>query len=245
MRNKFYFKVIAIITIMIIFIIPNFSNANVIEYRGKAEGIIIAPKDFFSDFGKFLPGDTKEEKAIIKNSTNSQIEVFFKTEDLNDGERLSEIDKTLLEDISLKITLKNSKEKKEIYNGNLGAESLRNNYISLGTYEKGFDGELIFEVSVPSKLNSLYALSEVEVKWVFAVEDYSTNENGSSQNGSNGVKNNSYEKDNQTNKNSSLQNIINNVKTGDYIQYVIGLIIILIIINVVILCIRRKKKNEK
>jgi len=241
-RNKFYFKLIAIISISIIFIIPNISKANVVEYRGEAEGIIIAPKDFFSDFGKILPGDTKEEKAIIKNTTDNEIEVFFKTEDLHDEERLFEIDKTLLEEISLKIVLKNSKEKKEIYNGNLGAESLRNNYISLGTYEKGFDGEFIFEISVPSKLNTVYALSEADVKWVFAVEDYGTNKNGSSQNNSNGVRNDNDKKDN---KNSSLQNIINNVKTGDYIQYVIGIIIILIIINVVILCIRRKKKNEK
>jgi len=245
MKNKFYFKVVATITIMLIFIIPNFSNANVVEYRGKAEGIIIAPKDFFSDFGKLLPGDTKEEKATIRNSTNGQVEVFFKTEDLNNEEKLSDIDNTLLEEISLKITLKNSKEKKEIYNGNLGAESLRNNYISLGTYEKGFDGEFIFELNVPSKLNTVYALSEADVKWVFAVEDNGTNENSSSQNSGNSVKNDNDKKDNQTNRNVSLQNIINNVKTGDYIQYVIGLIIILIIINVVILYIRRKKKNEK
>ena len=245
MKRAKFIEFITVIAIMFIFVIPNFVSANVVEYRGEAEGLVVAPEDFFIDFGNLLPGDTKEDKAIIKNKTNDKIKIYFKTELIPENENRTEIDKSLLEVINLKITLKNSNEEKLLYDGNLGAESLSKDYILLGTYEKGFDGEFIFKIDVPIELDNTYSLAENEVKWVFYVEKLDDNNNEPKTDDEN--KNNSTNDKDDANKNNNniINNIINNVKTGDYILYVVGLIIVLVIINIIIICIRRKKEDEK
>ena len=73
---------------------------------------------------------------------------------------------TIFQKIKLK---RDGTEEKLLYDGDLGAESL-NKYISLGIYEKGYDGEFIFTIEVPKELKNAYALSKIDVKWVFAVE---------------------------------------------------------------------------
>jgi hypothetical protein len=238
---------------------PNKINANTVEYRGEAEGLIITTKDFFSSFGELMPGDKKEGIALIRNTTKDKIEVFFKTEMLPKNDKYDEIDNSLLQKIKLKIILRSNNEEKSIYNGNLGAEDISKEYISLGNYEKNFDGEFIFEIEVPKELKNAYSLSETEVKWIFYVEK-KDEENGSDKNGSdindsnntnsirtNGTNSdttNNIENKNNENNNKFIEKIVNNVKTGDYIYYIILIIILIIIINI-ILEVRRKKKNEK
>lgn len=231
-------KIIMIVAVIFILIMPNVINANTVEYRGEAEGLIATPEDFFLDFGELMPGDKKEGKALIKNNTKEKIEVFFKTEELAKSEEYDEIDDSLLQKISLKIKLKTSNEEKDIYEGNLGAEAISKDYISLGTYEKDFDGEFIFEIEVPKELKNIYALSSTEVKWVFYVVKES-DENDLDITDTNTTKPDDTEKDNV------IENIINNVKTGDYIYFIIGIMAILVIINIIIIGVRRGKKDEK
>jgi len=253
--------------------LPHITMANTIEYRGELEGIITTSEDFFADFGELMPGDKMEGTAIIKNTTKDKIEVFFKTEELTENESYDEIDKSLLQKINLKINIKKKNEEKKIYEGNLGAESISKEYISLGTYEKGFDGEFIFEIEVPKELKNSYSLSKTEVNWIFYVvkeddkidpnENKNDNITPSSNESKEIVKNNAIlnqktnssntnmndsssnkSSNNDKNKTNFIDNVIKNVKTGDFIYYIILIIILVCIVNI-ILSIRRKKNEKK
>ena len=203
-----------------------------------------------------MPGDVKEGKALIKNKTKDKVEVFFRTEKLTYGQDYDEIDTSLLQKIKLKIKLKrDGTEEKLLYNGDLGAESL-NKYISLGIYEKGYDGEFIFTIEVPKELKNAYALSKIDVKWIFAVEKEGnkpqdkpsqddTNNNKETQDNQNPNNSNQSDsnKDNPNKSNASSNQ--GNIKTGDYIYYIIIILSVIVIINIIIIAIRGKKKNEE
>jgi len=250
LRRKHSIIIIMILSIIIILTMPSKINANTVEYRGEAEGLIITTEDFFASFGELVPGDKKEGKALIRNTTKDKIEVFFKTEELPKNEKYDETSELLLQKINLKIRLKTNKEEKNIYEGNLGAEAISKEYISLGNYEKDFDGEFIFEIEVPKELKNAYSLSETEVKWIFYVvkEDDINNSNANNTNNinTNNVDSNNNNTNNKDNENSNnfIEKIINNVKTGDYIYYIILIIILIVSINI-ILEVRRKKNDEK
>lgn len=263
MLKKCSIIITTVLSIIIFFMLPNMAMANTIEYRGEAEGIVTTSEDFFADFGELMPGDKMAGKAVIKNTTKDKIEVFFKTEEFLDNENYDEIDKSLLQKINLRIDLKKKNEETNIYEGNLGAEYISKEYISLGTYEKGFDGEFEFEIEIPKELKNAYSLSRIEVKWIFYVvkegdtiepepndnksdtnNNIDTNKNTNSDNiDKSDAPSNTVIKNNE-NKNDFIDNVIKNVKTGDYIYYVILIIILVCIVNIV-LSIRRKSKNEK
>ncbi len=220
-------KTIILIMCVIVLTMQLKVQANVVEYKGGAEGLIATPDDFFLNLGELLPGDTKEDIAYIKNSTNDKIEVFFKTEPLEQTEYYDEIDYSLLEKIKLKISLKQTanSEEKLLYEGNLGAELMRE-YISLGEYKKGYDGEFIFKIEVPTELRNNYTLSTTKVKWVFAVEKK--------------------EKDtsNENNNKNPNEQIIEKVTTGDNIYYAVIILILSIVICITVILIK-KKSNKK
>lgn len=257
---KAIISIIFVISLILILIVPKKVNANTVEYTGEETGVVTTLGDFFASFGELMPGDVKEGKALIKNKTKDKVEVFFRTEKLTYGQDYDEIDTSLLQEIKLKIKLKrDGTEEKLLYDGDLGAESL-NKYISLGIYEKGYDGEFIFTIEVPKELKNAYALSKIDVKWVFAVEkegnkpqdepsqddpskdntddDKQTHDNQNPNNSNQSDSN----KDNPNKSNASSNQ--GSIKTGDYIYYVIIILSGIIIINVIV-TIRGKKKNEE
>ena len=233
--NKIVKIIIAMILILLMFY-PINVQANVVEYNGE-EGLIAAPNDFFLNLDELLPGDTKEDVAYIKNTTDSEIEVFFKTEPLDKTEYYDDIDYSLLQKIKLKISIKNSKnsDEKILYDGSLGAE-LMNNYVSLGKYTKNFDGEFKFKIEVPTDLRNDYTLSTTKVKWVFAVNKTKDSENTNNDN-------EQKENNNKSEDKNSIEKIFDIVKTGDNIIYLIGLLVICIIM-VIILIIKNKKQTK-
>lgn len=257
---KAIISIIFVISLIFILIVPKKVNANTVEYTGDETGVVTTLGDFFASFGELMPGDVKEGKALIKNKTKDKVEVFFRTEKLTYGQDYDEIDTSLLQKIKLKIKLKrDGTEEKLLYDRDLGAESL-NKYISLGIYEKGYDGEFIFTIEVPKELKNAYALSKIDVKWVFAVEkegnkpqdepsqddpskdntddDKQTHDNQNPNNSNQSDSN----KDNPNKSNASSNQ--GSIKTGDYIYYVIIILSGIIIINVIV-TIRGKKKNEE
>lgn len=247
-QNKIIKIIIAIIFILQI-LQPINVQANTVEYNGE-KGLIATPNDFFLNINELLPGDTKEDVAYIKNTTNNEIEVFFKTEPIDKTEYYDDIDYSLLEKIKLKITLKssNNSEEKTIYDGNLGAE-LMNNYISLGKYTKKYNGELKFKIEVPTDLKNDYTLSTTKVKWVFAVEKTkdNTNKNEDTKD-ENKLNNNTNENNEDTKDKNLIEKIIDTVKTGDNIFYTIAILIICAIIVIVLVAQKvrmNKRKNKK
>ncbi len=256
-------KILKIMLIILVVIIFNEVNvqANSIEYRGEAEGLIAMPNDFFLNLGELMPGDVKKDFAYIKNTTNDEVEVYFKTEPLNRDEYYDDIDFSLLEKISLKISLKKDSKSKEkvLYEGNLGAD-LMNEYVSLGKYTKGYNGEFLFQIEVPKKLKNSYTLSTAKVKWVFFVEKKGDKKNSNQLENDNKENSNQLEKDNKENnnqlemnnkenndqlemnnkQNQIIENVINAIKTGDSIYYAVGIFVISILL---ILIIKKKSKS--
>ena len=217
-------------------------QANSVEYRGEAEGLIATPEDFFLDFGTLLPGDKREGVAYIKNTTNDEIEVFFKTEPLDKSEYYDDIDYSLLEKISLKISLKQTSgsEEKVLFDGNLGAESM-SEFVSLGEYSKGFDGEFIFKIEVPTSLRNDYTLSRTKVKWVFAVEKKEKDKPDPGKTDDEPTK-----PDDEANNQEDTKDKNNNVKpvqTGDRIYYVIGIMIIAVLVAITLYIPKNKRRK--
>lgn len=238
-------KIIMLIMCVIVMVTQVTTKANMVEYRGNPEGLIVTPDDFFLNMGELLPGDTKEDIAYIKNTTNDEIEVFFKTEPLNQSEYYDEIDYSLLEKIKLKISLKqtSSSEEQLLYEGNLGAE-LMSNYISLGKYKKGYDGEFLFKLEVPTDLRNNYTLSTTKVKWVFAVgnkinEDIPDKDTSDEDTSDEDVPDKD-EKSNEIENENPITNIVNTIKTGDYIYYLIGILSLAVIICIIVIMINKK-----
>lgn len=232
-------KVVMLIIIVCTLVLQTKILANTVEYKGESEGLIATPNDFFLNIGELLPGDTKEDIAYIKNSTNEKIEVFFKTEPQERVEYYDEIDYSLLEKIKLKIGLRKTKDAREeiLYEGNLGAELMKE-YISLGEYQKGYDGELVFRIEVPKELGNDYTLSTTKVKWVFAVEKKENKEESSSNKPDDTV-------NGEKREDNVIQQIIENVKTGDNIYCVIAVLILVILIIIVIILIKKKNKQKE
>ena len=228
MQNKL-FKILLLITILTISF-TGISFANTVEYRGGAEGLVSAPDDFFLDFGELMPGDTREDSAVIFNSSSDEVEFFFKTEPLDRSEFADEFDYSLLNLVNLKISLKaaNSSEVTLIYDGNLGGESM-SDYISLGTYSKDSGGELIFRIDVPSNLKNSFTLANTKFKWVFAVDDKQSNS----------------PKEDEEEKEKETENEAKNAQTGDFIYYIIVTCVSAMALLVAIEVVIRRKRNEK
>lgn len=237
-KNARLFTLKTTIILLIVIVMLSLSGASVqansVEYRGEAEGLIATPEDFFLDFGTLLPGDKREGVAYIKNTTNDEIEVFFKTEPLDRSEYYDDIDYSLLEKISLKISLKKnaSSDEQVLYEGNLGAVSM-SEFRSLGSYSKGYDGEFIFRIEVPTSLRNDYTLSRTKVKWVFAVEKKEKDKPEPE---------NTDEKQDDKNQNP-VEEIIEQVQTGDRIYFVIGIMIIAVLMAITLYIPKNKRRK--
>lgn len=192
-----------------------------VEFNGKAHKLLAAPGDFFHNIKRVMPGDVYGDEISLLNTTDDDVELFFKTE----VENLNEEQLELLEKISLIISL----DDKKLYTGNLMSKELETN-VSLGMYKPGEEGILRFEIQIPKELKNIYALREANVKWIFSVFE---------------------EEDNSKKTDDSSEYPVekNVVETGDTspILYMIGLVLFAItgIVGIVIKKKRRTDTDEK
>lgn len=133
-----------------------------VTYEGAARNLVAVPEDFFYHFGSAMPGDSFSDSFEISNTTSTEAEFFFRTETPGG---LTEDEMDLLRQFQLTIT----QEGKTIYSGDLEALSLNSN-ISLGVYQPGESGSLMFTVSLPAELKNAYALRDTYVNWIFSVQ---------------------------------------------------------------------------
>lgn len=144
-------------------IIKNPYASHYVEYEGNSHKLVTASKDFFSNLGQMMPGDTLTDELLLKNTTSSDAELFFRTELPDD---LSEESLSLLEKIRLEIYL----ESELLYRGNLKAPALGKNH-SLGIYKSGESKNLTFKLHMPESLTNAYALRETSIKWIFSIKN--------------------------------------------------------------------------
>lgn len=133
-----------------------------VTYEGAARNLIAVPEDFFQNLDKAMPGDTVQDTFSISNTTDTEAEFFFQTETPGG---LTEEELDLLKQFQLTI----SQNGTPIYSGDLEAASL-NSRISLGTYQPGETGSLVFRLSLPAELKNAHAQRETFINWIFSVE---------------------------------------------------------------------------
>ena len=75
--KKYILRMLALLLILLVGM-PIYSKAFVVEYRGDAEGLVTTSDNFFSNFDAWLPGDSLEDIAYIKNTSNDKVKLFFK-----------------------------------------------------------------------------------------------------------------------------------------------------------------------
>lgn len=135
-----------------------------VHYEKDAKELIATPDDFFAQFGVLMPGDEQEGKVEIKNKGKNPVNIFFKTEGLEEAKLLEKI----------KLTIKNrasdSEEERVLYEGNLRSKELEE-YLLLGCYEPSYEGEFTFSLKLPEELNNTYSLEKRKVKWYFMAEE--------------------------------------------------------------------------
>lgn len=228
-------KVSYVVLIILLFLLIPFNVfAATIEYLGSTEGIISTNENFFSDFGVSFPGDIKEDFIEIKNSTDDEVEIFFKSESVDKNSD------DLIEKLSLIISLEHNNEVKKIYEGNLKADKL-NDYISLGNYKKGYNGKLLFKISIPTDLDNSYSNKIANFKWFFKVED--NNDENTDNSTIIIYENGKAISENLINNDSQEIRITSNSKTGDNI--ILYIIILCVTISILVLLVFVKLKNRK
>lgn len=136
-----------------------------VEFRGDAYKLLAVPDNFFHNIKRVMPGDVYEDKILLKNTTNRDAVLYFKTELPEQEDKKMEF----LESIELSIFL----EDRLIYSGNLKSTELQQE-VSLGTFKKATEDTLYFQIKIPSELNNSYALRDGDVKWIFTVEGEET-----------------------------------------------------------------------
>lgn len=130
-----------------------------IVYEGDTSKLVTNKEDFFTNFPVMLPGDTYNESIQIVNTDNRDINLYFRTEILEDED--------ILNKIQLKITTTIDGETKTVYEGSLNS-NLDNQL--LGIIKKNGSDTFDFSITVPPELNNNYSLLEGKIKWIFSTE---------------------------------------------------------------------------
>lgn len=126
--------------------------------------LITNEDDFFTNFPILLPGDVYSDSVTINNSSSNDIDLYFRTETIDDSE--------LLEKITLKITKLINDKEEVVYEGPLKANSLNENLL-LGKINKTTKNcKFNFTISVPTELNNQYTILSSKVKWIFSTTPY-------------------------------------------------------------------------
>lgn len=120
-------------------------------------GIVSESTDLFSNFRCFLAGDTYSDTLIMKNKSDSDIKVFFRTQTESD-------------DMLKKMKLKIKCDGKKVYEGDLAAEAL-NDFKKLTVINSNKENVLDFEVELPEDSENYYSVLKDNVVWQFKVEE--------------------------------------------------------------------------
>lgn len=138
-----------------------------IEYLKNAKTLIANEQDFFINFPALLPGDFYSDNLELKNNSDEEVMLYFRSENMDDSE--------LLKLINLSITYMENGEETLIYEGPMSADEISENLL-LSEMAAGTDAKLIFAIRVPEDLDNEYVLLDSAVKWIFSTEPVTNSE---------------------------------------------------------------------
>ena len=133
-------------------VVRQMSDSNILEFRA-GKGFEANAENLFRNFKSHMSGDKFSDCLDIRNNSDKDIELFFKTDNVS-----SEI----LRHMKLTIRL----DGKHIYYGNLESKSL-NSWIKMMRLRSGKTVKMEYTVELPSKSDNYYSVLNDKVKWQF------------------------------------------------------------------------------
>ena len=166
-------------------IFPAFAADSSVTYEGGAEKFVFLPgseytdTDLFDNFKNVMPGDSLEQKIVVKNDYKGcdYVKIYMRAEahdeETNPLSANVAVDKEtvasmldFLSQLSMKVYLGD----KVIYDASPDElDGLKENVL-IGALSYGVSTELTVTLDVPAELGNEYAYREGEVDWVFTVE---------------------------------------------------------------------------
>ena len=132
-----------------------------IFFKGDAEEMVTDADSLFHVFGEFMPGDVKEGKLLVQNTTGRRQRVYLSMgRPAQDGDSLE-----LLGEVN--ITVSNGGD--TIYDGAASGLAGQGEKL-LGIYEAGGGSVLDFKMEVPGSVDNSLALTAAKTDWTFRAE---------------------------------------------------------------------------
>lgn len=116
-------------------------------------GLESETEDLFTNFDHFMAGDSFEDVLEMKNVSDSDVILYFKTETESSD---------LIEQMQLVITC----DGKTVYEGDLASKEI-DEWFELTTVERGRSKDFSFKVYLPEESDNFYTVLKDEVVWKF------------------------------------------------------------------------------
>lgn len=157
-------------------------NGQVVFTQNAHEFVSLPSDDLFLNFKNVMPGDTITQKISIKNDNKDTVDIYLYALQVDKDGYISDEQKEIADELvklmTIEITAKSSDgTTKVIYDGPVFGEGDNynmytiNNAISLGTFAKGDNVDLVATLKVPAELDNRYANAVAKIKWVFTATD--------------------------------------------------------------------------
>ncbi len=166
-------------------LISSFAADSSVTYEGGAEKFVFLPgseytdTDLFDNFKGVMPGDSIEQKIMIKNTYKGcdYVNIYMRAETHDaaanplspDVEAAGETIATMSEFLS-QLSMSVHQGNKEIYRESPDQLDGLSENVLLGSFDYGESTELLVRLDVPIELGNKYANRVGEVDWVFTVE---------------------------------------------------------------------------
>lgn len=147
-----------------------------VVYDGETKKIVTPlGEDLFLNFKSLMPGDETQQIIKISNNFNKTIVMNLRAENADSSKFESKeeelLSKEILELLELELVVKDSRGvERIIYTGSASgpraAEGVSG--IQLGSFKKGYDGQITAKLKVPETLGNKYAGKGAKVKWIFS-----------------------------------------------------------------------------
>ena len=156
-----------------------------VTYEGGAEEFVFLPgseyteTDLFDNFKGVMPGDTIEQKIIVKNDTKDcdYVKIFMRGEAHGDDNALSEsvaAEETMvsMKDFLKQLDMTVLKDGKVIFEGSGSELEGFEESVLLGEFIRGDEVELTVKLSAPIEMGNEYQHRVGEIDWVFTAEQH-------------------------------------------------------------------------
>ena len=178
-------KISSLLVAMVLATGAVFAADGSVTYEGGAEEFVFLPgseyteTDLFDNFKGVMPGDTIEQKIIVKNDTKDcdYVKIFMRGEAHGDDNALSEsvaAEETMvsMKDFLKQLDMTVLKDGKVIFEGSGSELEGFEESVLLGEFRRGDEVELTVKLSAPIEMGNEYQHRVGEIDWVFTAEQH-------------------------------------------------------------------------